>query len=111
FPEGTRSPDGLLHRFHKGAFYLAERLGMDIQPMILNGASFVMPKGVHNIRKGALNIRYLPRVKAGDLSWGKTYQERAKSITRWYKEEYAGYRQEREDTWLLKQRIMSNYIY
>lgn len=111
FPEGTRSLDGRLNRFHKGAFYLAEQLQMDIQPIILNGASFVMPKGVHNIRKGALNIKYLPRIKATDTTWGTTYQQRTKSITKWYKEEFERYRVACEDTWLLKQRIMTNYLY
>jgi len=32
FPEGTRSPDGTIKRFHKGAFYLAEQLNIDIVP-------------------------------------------------------------------------------
>lgn len=111
FPEGTRSDNGQLRRFHKGAFYLAERTGLDIQPIILNGTSFVMPKGSHNIRKGALNINYLPRVKAEDLSWGSTYQERAKSVSKWYKEEFSAYQEKCNDNWLIKQRIFSNYIY
>src|SRR5690606_35857526 len=30
FPEGTRSQDNVVKRFHKGAFYLAEQLQLDI---------------------------------------------------------------------------------
>ena len=32
FPEGTRTYDGKMKRFHKGAFYLAEALQLDIIP-------------------------------------------------------------------------------
>ena len=34
FPEGTRTSDGSVKRFHKGAFYMAEKLGLDILPII-----------------------------------------------------------------------------
>ena len=34
FPEGTRSVDCSIQRFHKGAFYLAEQLQADILPMV-----------------------------------------------------------------------------
>ena len=29
FPEGTRTYDGRMKRFHKGAFYLSEKLQLD----------------------------------------------------------------------------------
>ncbi|MCD8540635.1 MAG: 1-acyl-sn-glycerol-3-phosphate acyltransferase, partial [Leadbetterella sp.] len=45
FPEGTRSTDNLVKRFHKGAFYLAEHFGMDILPILIHGGSDVLPKG------------------------------------------------------------------
>ena len=32
-PEGTRSEDCRVRRFHRGAFFLAERLGLDIVPV------------------------------------------------------------------------------
>ncbi len=39
FPEGTRSADGRIKRFHKGAFYLAAELGLDILPICLYGTA------------------------------------------------------------------------
>lgn len=35
FPEGTRSKDCSIGRFHQGAFYVSEQLGIDILPMCL----------------------------------------------------------------------------
>lgn len=37
YPEGTRSKDCKIGRFHKGAFYVAEQLGLEIIPMYLYG--------------------------------------------------------------------------
>jgi 1-acyl-sn-glycerol-3-phosphate acyltransferase len=37
FPEGHRSVDGKLRRFHKGAFFISEKLKLDITPILLHG--------------------------------------------------------------------------
>lgn len=44
FPEGTRSADGKIGRFHKGAFYLAGELGLDILPICLYGNGMISSK-------------------------------------------------------------------
>jgi 1-acyl-sn-glycerol-3-phosphate acyltransferase len=45
FPEGTRSVDNAIKRFHKGAFYLAEEFQLDIVPILIHGYSEAAPKG------------------------------------------------------------------
>lgn len=44
YPEGTRSKDCKIGRFHKGAFYVAEQLGLEIIPMYLYGPGRILPK-------------------------------------------------------------------
>ncbi|KAG1647287.1 1-acyl-sn-glycerol-3-phosphate acyltransferase 1, chloroplastic [Nymphon striatum] len=80
FPEGTRSTTNKVHRFHKGAFYLAEKLELDILPVMIHGGSEVSPKGSFIIRDGDFTVEILPRIKANDTSFGKTYSERPKQI-------------------------------
>jgi 1-acyl-sn-glycerol-3-phosphate acyltransferase len=62
FPEGTRSKDGEIKRFHKGAFFLAKELGLEIQPLLLVGAHEVNPKNDIQINKGHLNVLVLDRI-------------------------------------------------
>lgn len=45
FPEGTRSPDGKLGAFRRGAFYLAARAGKPIVPVIMKGTPEILPDG------------------------------------------------------------------
>ena len=45
FPEGTRSKDGQVGRFKRGAFQVALDLHLPIIPISLNGCYEVMPKG------------------------------------------------------------------
>lgn len=52
FPEGTRSHDGKIGRFHKGAFYIAEQLKLDILPLTIYGANRVLPKKGKYFRTG-----------------------------------------------------------
>jgi len=47
FPEGTRSRDGRLHEFKKGAFVLAIRAGLPVVPVICRGTRRLMPRGSH----------------------------------------------------------------
>jgi 1-acyl-sn-glycerol-3-phosphate acyltransferase len=70
FPEGTRSADCEILRFHKGAFYLAHRLGADILPMYIHGQGYVLPKGDFMLRKGEMRIEVGKRISAAE--WVKS---------------------------------------
>lgn len=57
FPEGTRSPDGTLQRFKKGAFVLAIQAGVPVVPLAIQGSHRVMPKGSWLVRPGHIRVR------------------------------------------------------
>lgn len=57
FPEGTRSPDGALHDFKKGAFVLAIKSSVPIVPVAITGSRDVMPKGSWRVTPGVVQIR------------------------------------------------------
>jgi 1-acyl-sn-glycerol-3-phosphate acyltransferase len=111
FPEGTRSTDGSLHRFHKGAFYLAEQLQVDIQPLLIHGASVVSPKNEMLVKEGSLNRKALPRILATDASWGHDARSRAKSISHYFKTQHALFKEEMEDASFLWRRVYYNFIF
>ena len=52
YPEGTRSKDCRIGRFHQGAFYLAQKLNLEILPMCIYGPGKILPKGTYHLRKG-----------------------------------------------------------
>lgn len=56
FPEGTRSADCRIGRFHRGAFYIARQLGLDVVPMFLYGTGRVLQKGKHVLRRGQVYL-------------------------------------------------------
>ncbi|MEP7170865.1 MAG: 1-acyl-sn-glycerol-3-phosphate acyltransferase, partial [Bacteroidota bacterium] len=111
FPEGTRSPDGEIKRFHKGAFYLSQELKLDITPVLIHGASYVLPKGEFLVSHGELNLKILPRIKYEDKSFGETYRERAKNISAYFKLEHKKFTEERESAKYLFSRVFQNYIF
>ncbi|KAF8053364.1 hypothetical protein N665_1424s0005 [Sinapis alba] len=49
FPEGTRSKDGLLGPFKKGAFTVAAKTGVPVVPITLMGTGKIMPTGSEGI--------------------------------------------------------------
>ncbi len=89
FPEGTRSADMKIKRFHKGAFYLAEKLGLDIVPIVLYGNGLASSKGQpFYIKKSLLVSKILPRIAPENGSFGATYTERTKRIGEYFRSEY-----------------------
>ena len=44
FPEGSRSTDGSLSRFRKGAFKLAAERGVAVLPVAIDGSRWILPK-------------------------------------------------------------------
>ncbi len=111
FPEGTRNSHPPIKRFHKGAFYLAEQLKLDIVPILLHGLGYTMSKGDYLLKNGDVTAKYLPRIKASDDKWGRTYQERTKSIAAYFKKEHEALTQELEQPRYFKQQLFFNYIY
>lgn len=111
FPEGTRSPDGMLKRFHKGAFYLAEQLKIDIVPMLLHGTGDTIKKGDFMVMNASMTMKFLPRIKPDDKSFGEGYAERTKKISRYFKTEFEKLKEEKETPRYFRQRLRMNYMY
>jgi len=63
FPEGTRTHDGHVGRFHKGAFMLADELGLDVMPVYIKGAYDVWPRSEALMRKGEITVNIGERSK------------------------------------------------
>jgi 1-acyl-sn-glycerol-3-phosphate acyltransferase len=57
FPEGTRSPDGVLQEFKKGGFLLAIKSQQFIAPIAISGSYRVLPKrGNWMIQPGVIDV-------------------------------------------------------
>src|SRR5712664_488744 len=59
YPEGTRSPDGRLQPFKKGAVVMAIKAGVPIVPMVCSGAHRVMRKRSLKIYHGEILVEFL----------------------------------------------------
>lgn len=114
FPEGTRSADCTIKRFHKGAFYLAEELELDIIPILIYGNGLISSKsqGLY-IKKGLLVSKILPRISSTSTEFGVGYKGRTKLISRHFKEEYHKLYEEynRSSNPYFRDAIIKNYIY
>lgn len=111
FPEGTRSVDGKIARFHKGAFYLAEKLQLDLQPVVLHGTGYAITKGDFLLKDATLTVKFLPRIRYDDQQYGVTYQERTKKLRQLFRAEYAELVNETETASYHHERLMYQYIY
>ena len=111
FPEGTRSETGKIQRFHKGGFYLAEKLGIDVLPIMIHGANDCMTKTENFLKNGSITVSILPRINKDDKNFGATYQERTKAISRFFKSEFAKLILEQETVDYHKRKLVKNYIY
>jgi 1-acyl-sn-glycerol-3-phosphate acyltransferase len=70
FPEGTRSPDGTLQPFKKGAFVAAIHLGVPIVPVVCKGTAGIMPKGKYlSILPGDAELVVLDPIATVEMSY------------------------------------------
>ncbi|MDX2361698.1 MAG: 1-acyl-sn-glycerol-3-phosphate acyltransferase [Crocinitomicaceae bacterium] len=111
FPEGTRSVDGKIKRFHKGAFYLAQELKLDIQPILIVGAHYVNPKNDLIIKSGSLILVALERITPDDAIYQQRFGLLAKDVQNLMREEMVKAKSTIEDAKYLKNRVQYNYLY
>ncbi|WET69205.1 1-acyl-sn-glycerol-3-phosphate acyltransferase [Sphingobacterium sp.] len=111
FPEGTRSATNDVQRFHKGAFYIAEQLQLDILPIYIHGAADVCPKGDFVIYDGTLSTVIGERIRPTDQQFGDNYSARCKTISRLFKQQFADIRKQFEGPTYFREKISLNYRY
>jgi uncharacterized protein len=111
FPEGTRSEDGVIKRFHKGAFYLAEKLNVDVLPIMIHGTDYTLTKQDQLLKDGQLTVKILPRIKPEDKTYGDGYAERAKGIGRYFRSAFSQLKEEIEQPKYFREKLVYNYLY
>ena len=67
FPEGSRTYDGRMIRFKKGAFQMALDQQLPIIPITLNGPFHVLPIGSLNVHRGPMEMVIHPAVSTTSL--------------------------------------------
>lgn len=68
FPEGTRTNDGNLIPFKKGAFVFAIQTGLPVVPVVINGSYHLMPPKSPVLHSGEATIQILPPVDISGYS-------------------------------------------
>lgn len=67
FPEGSRTYDGKMIPFKKGAYQMALDQGLPIIPITLNGPFHVLPIGSLNVHRGPMEMVIHPAVTTSTL--------------------------------------------
>lgn len=57
YPEGTRSKDGNIHRFKRGAFIIAKESNIGIIPMAIYGSRKILQSGSFDITPGMIEMK------------------------------------------------------
>jgi 1-acyl-sn-glycerol-3-phosphate acyltransferase len=78
FAEGTRSPDGRLRPFKKGAALMAIHAGAPIVPVAIAGTPRIMGKGDWRLHPGEVTVRFCPAIDASQY----TIDQRAELVER-----------------------------
>jgi len=66
FPEGTRSEDGTVKRFHKGAFLIAQKLGVPVLPVCVKGLDKTIKKKSVIVRSCDVKITVMNKIVVPD---------------------------------------------
>jgi len=113
FPEGRRSPDGKIKRFHQGAFGIADKLGLEIQPLLIHGAYDCLPKTEHFLNPGTITLKAFPRFRPRATEYGdvQTFRVQAREVTAFYRKAHEKLSKEAETPEYFRGKLISRYIY
>lgn len=111
FPEGIRNAKSSILRYHKGAFYLAHELGIDILPVIIHGMNNIMPLYSFTAHPGRLTVCIEQRITLSDALRGETYAETTRLVHRFFIERYEHLCKELETSSYYKNLVLERYMY
>ncbi|MBP3203675.1 MAG: 1-acyl-sn-glycerol-3-phosphate acyltransferase [Bacteroidales bacterium] len=108
FPEGTRSMDGSILRFHRGAFLTARELGLDILPLCLHGFNYALPKHDFLLRKAGLSLEIGKRLRVPEEAELAAF---TREMRHFYQEWYGSIRRQRETAAYIAPYVRAQYLY
>jgi len=68
FPEGTRSANGRLLPFRKGAMKICRRSGLSVVPFSIDGSLAVLARGHYRVRPGTVRLRLSTPIPAEEVA-------------------------------------------
>ncbi|MDY2703823.1 MAG: lysophospholipid acyltransferase family protein [Prevotella sp.] len=105
FPEGLRSKHCDIRRFHTGAFYIANKLKIDILPLYLHGTGYFLPFGKAFQNNVAMSIEIGKRIRPNLNSFD--VREQTRMMRSHYNKHYDKICRETENTCFFKQFVIS----
>lgn len=111
FPEGHRSEGTKLRRFHKGAFFLAQELDLEILPIIIYGQKEALKKSEFFLKRATAVTKFLPRIKLSDGQYGETPRDQAKNVKKYFEQEYFKVARDLETPDYFNDFIKKNFLY
>lgn len=88
YPEGTRSQNCQIARFHQGAFHIAQELELDILPMYLYGTGRVLPKKGLSLHPGPICLEVGKSIPRHQLQAMGNALQQARTLRSHYVEHY-----------------------
>ncbi|WP_456393070.1 lysophospholipid acyltransferase family protein [Nitratifractor sp.] len=94
FPEGTRASDQQLLPFKPGPRFIAQKLGMRVQPVVIVGSKQVLNEHNRTAHNGTVKVIYLPSVDLSDApkDWYEQVREAMQAEIDRQEREYGLYR-------------------
>jgi len=111
FPEGYRSKDDHTLRFHPASLDLAEKLNLDILPVLISGSAGFLAEDKFSGKSNRIFTKILPRIHPADQSNGSNNSDRAKQICLYYQEEYLKFKAMHNTPSYNALNIRLNYIF
>ena len=82
FPEGTRTLDGSLLPFKRGAFLLAARAGVPIVPFTINGSMERNPRNRIELHPGTIRIAFAPPIPVAGVAEGDLMEQVREAVAK-----------------------------
>jgi 2-polyprenyl-3-methyl-5-hydroxy-6-metoxy-1,4-benzoquinol methylase len=99
---------------------LAEKLDVDIIPILTQHSWETLPKGSWFVRPLQMDLKIYPRISPDDTTFGTSYSERCKAINKWYRTELEKFTNETQDNryyirklkdgFMFKGAVVENYL-
>ncbi|MFZ1731520.1 MAG: carboxypeptidase-like regulatory domain-containing protein [Bacteroidota bacterium] len=92
-------------------FSTAERLNLDILPLLIHGAADTIKRGEFWVRSGRLTVKVLDRIAPDDPAFGVGYSARTKFLCESMRSQYSALRGEKETPEYFRSTLLMNYRY